>query len=407
MKDLKIFTENVAQPAVEQIDLLLEQEAFKDCKIRIMPDVHAGKGCVIGFTGNLGDKVVPNIIGVDLGCGMLCVSLEEVDIDFNFLDDLIKKYIPNGFAVQDFIKEEFPFEQFKCFNELNNIPRLNLSLGSLGGGNHFIEIDKDENDCKYLIIHTGSRNLGKQVAEIYQTKAIDYCSKLGKGKEKEEYIQNVKEFLRGANRGIEIPAFVKKMEEEKDNNKIPDDLCYLEGELRHDYLEDMKLCQDFAVLNRRIIAEEILTRLFDSNVCLSHFESFESVHNYLNVDDNIIRKGAISAYLNQKVLIPMNMRDGCIIGYGKGNSDWNCSAPHGAGRVMSRTQAKANIQLQDFQNDMKDVFTTTANIDTIDEAPAAYKPMAEIIANIKDTVEIDKIITPLYNFKSSEKRKKK
>lgn len=398
-KNLKIFTNNIEQEAIKQIDLLLEQEAFKNSKVRIMPDVHAGKGCVIGFTGDLGEKVIPNIVGVDIGCGMLCVMLGKQDIDLMELDNTIKENIPSGMNVNNTIKYDFDLSQLICFNELKNKDNwLEKSMGTLGGGNHFIELDIDEENNKYLIIHTGSRNLGKQVAEIYQEKAIKYCSyEKEMNEEKQKIIKEYKEQRKQKeiqNRLIEIS---KKYE---GKTKLPKDLCYLEGKLRKDYLHDMKICQEFAKINRDIIAINILSKL---NRGLSFVgNNFHTIHNYISFEDNIIRKGAISAKKGEMVLIPMNMRDGCIIGIGKGNDDWNQSAPHGAGRIMSRAKAKKNIELKDYENSMQGIYTTSVNEDTIDESPFVYKPMEEIIENIKDTVEIIKIIKPIYNFKASE-----
>ena len=399
MKDLKIFTDNIEQQAINQINELLEQDAFKDSKIRIMPDVHAGKGCVIGFTGDLGNKVIPNIVGVDIGCGMLCVELGNVELDLDKLDNIIRKYIPSGMNVH-----ELPIESADdyincliCKNELKNKDNwLERSLGTLGGGNHFIEIDVDDENNKYLIIHTGSRNLGKQVAEIYQEKAIKYCSyEKEMNDEKRKIIKEYKEQHREKeiqNKLIEIS------EKYKGKTKLPKDLCYLEGDLRDDYLHDMKICQDFAVENRNYIAFKIINKISQ----LSFLKFFETVHNYISFEDNIVRKGAISAKKGEKVLIPMNMRDGCIIGIGKGNDDWNQSAPHGAGRIMSRMDTKKILNLESYKDSMRDIYSTCVNENTIDESPMVYKPMDEIINNIKDTVDIVKIIKPIYNFKASE-----
>lgn len=399
MKDLKIFTHNIEQTAKEQIDLLLEQDAFKDCKIRIMPDVHAGAGCVVGFTGNLGNKVIPNIVGVDIGCGMLCANIGNIDLDLEKLDEVIRKYIPSGMNVHDEEIAHFDFTQLYCYKELKNKDNwLGKSLGSLGGGNHFIEIDIDNDDNKYLVIHTGSRNLGKQVAEIYQDRAIEYCSyKKEMQEEKNKVIKEYKE--QGREKEIQ-QELIRINEKYEGKTKLPKDLCYLEGKDREDYLHDMKLCQEFALLNREYIANEILYEIGVGT--LKDVIYFQCIHNYINFEDNIVRKGAISARKGEKVIIPMNMRDGCIIGIGKGNEDWNYSAPHGAGRTMSRNIARQTINMEDYKNSMTGIFTTSLNEGTIDEAPMAYKPMEEIIDNIKDTVEVVAIIKPIYNFKASE-----
>lgn len=396
MRDLKIFTNNIEQSAKEQIDLLLEQEAFKDCKVRIMPDVHAGAGCVIGFTGNLGDKVIPNIVGVDIGCGMLCVNLGKEDLDLKELDEVIRKYIPSGMSVHEEAVAYFDFTQLYCYKQLKNVDGwLEKSLGSLGGGNHFIEIDVDDENNKYLVIHTGSRNLGKQVAEIYQNKAIEYCSyKKELEAEKQNIIKTYKE--EGRQREIQ-EALIEVSKKYEGKTKLPKDLCYLEGKDREDYLHDMKLCQEFALKNRSYIAYKICKEM---NLLCDNY--FQCIHNYINFEDNIVRKGSISARKGEKVIIPMNMRDGCIIGIGKGNEDWNYSAPHGAGRTMSRNIARQTLSMEDYEKSMDGIYTTSVNQDTIDEAPMVYKPMEEIIEHIKDTVEIEKIIKPIYNFKASE-----
>lgn len=401
MKDLKIFTKNIEDNAKEQIDTLLKQEAFKDSKIRIMPDVHAGAGCVIGFTGDLGDKVIPNIVGVDIGCGMLCVELGNIDIDFEKLDNVIREYVPSGREVHKEIMELFEGKLacLKCYRLLKDVKRLERSLGTLGGGNHFIEIDIDKDNNKYLVIHTGSRNLGKQVAEIYQEKAIRLCN-FGEeefDKKKEEIIKHYKEI--GQKEKIQGELNKLKEQYQEDKKNIPNELAYLTGKYREDYLNDMKICQEFAVKNRRLIARIILNKMNLLIACETPY--FESIHNYISFEDNIIRKGAISARKGEKVIIPMNMRDGCIIGVGKGNEDWNFSAPHGAGRVMSRKQALEKINIEDYKKSMNGIYTTSINDFTKDEAPMVYKRPEEIIENITDTVEITKIIKPIYNFKAN------
>lgn len=400
MRNLKIFTDNIDEKALQQINTLLEQDVFKNSKIRIMPDVHAGTGCVIGFTGDLGDKVIPNIVGVDIGCGMRIVELGNIELDLDKLDNMIRGYIPSGMNVHESPIDgaDSYINELICKDELKNKDNwLKKSLGTLGGGNHFIEIDVDDENNKYLVIHTGSRNLGKQVAEIYQEKAIKYCSyEKEMNDEKRKIIKEYKEQHREKeiqNKLIEIS------EKYKGKTKLPKDLCYLEGDLRDDYLHDMKICQDFAVENRTNIAFKII------NTICSQFtfpKFFETVHNYISFEDNIVRKGAISAKKGEKVLIPMNMRDGCIIGIGKGNDDWNCSAPHGAGRIMSRMDAKKALNLESYKDSMQNIYSTCVNESTIDESPMVYKPMDEIINNIKDTVDIVKIIKPIYNFKASE-----
>lgn len=395
-RNLKIFTENIEEEAIKQIDELLEQEPFKDCKVRIMPDVHAGKGCVIGFTADLGNKVIPNIVGVDIGCGMLCVELGNIELNLEKLDNIINEYIPAGRNIRE--QKLIDFEKINelyCLRELKESKKFNRAIGTLGGGNHFIEVDIDDEDNKYLVIHTGSRNLGKQVADYYQNLAIELCS--GKEelfKKKEKIIKEYKE----QGRKSEIQQALKDLEKEYKNNNpdLPKDLCYLEGKYREMYLHDMRICQEYASLNRCYIARTILLNMGKQ----IYQKYFETIHNYISFEDNIVRKGAISAKEGEKVLIPINMRDGSIIAVGKGNEDWNNSAPHGAGRIMSRIKAKETFKLDDFKESMKGIYTTSVVEETIDEAPFVYKPMQEIIDNIQDTVEIQKIIRPIYNFKA-------
>lgn len=423
MNNLKIFTKNIEKEAKKQIELLLEQESFRNCKVRIMPDVHAGKGCVIGFTADLGNKVIPNIVGVDIGCGMLCVNLGKEELDFKRLDNVINQYVPAGREVHSERKYKFlELEKLKCYRKLKDTKRLERSIGTLGGGNHFIEIDLDDEGNKYLVIHTGSRNLGKQVAEYYQNLAIELCSgKEEMFKEKEEIIRTYKE----QGRKTEIQKALRELEKQYKDNKpeLPNELCYLEGKYREDYLYDMKICQEFASHNRMCIAKQILCNYFElpyykgyesvrlreeptpnswytQDMIKKDFYYFETIHNYISFEDNIVRKGAISAKDGEKVLIPINMKDGSIIAVGKGNEDWNNSAPHGAGRIMSRNKAKEKFKLQEFKESMKDIYTTSVVEETIDEAPFCYKPMQEIIDNIQDTVKIQKIIKPIYNFKA-------
>ena len=397
MKDLKIFTDNIDDKALEQIDLLLEQDAFKDSKIRIMPDVHAGKGCVIGFTGDLGEKVIPNIVGVDIGCGMLCINLGKVAIDYEKLDQFINNNIPSGMNVNEEKQYDFDLSTLKCFKYLKNLKWIENSIGSLGGGNHFIEIDESDDLEKYLVIHSGSRNLGTQVAEYYQDLANQICNHdllLQRNK-----ISEVINYYKENSRENEIQTALVKLKKEFQisKNKIPYDLAYLENEHRELYLHDMKICQEFAKINRYIIAKRICEYMgWNLN------DYFESVHNYISFDDNIVRKGAISAKKGEKVIIPINMRDGCIIGIGRGNDDWNNSAPHCAGRVISRAEAMKVVDMNEYQESMKNIYTTSVNESTKDEAPSVYKPIKEILENIVPTVDVLKIIKPVYNFKASE-----
>lgn len=402
MVDLKIFTENIEHEALNQIYTLVKQPAFSDCKIRIMPDVHAGAGCVIGFTADLGEKVIPNIVGVDIGCGMLTTNLGNIHIDFERLDNIIRKYVPSGRKVHEEENSSVAsdiIEKLYCKEKLKNIDWLKRSCGTLGGGNHFIEIDMDSNGAKYLVIHSGSRNVGKQVAEIYQQMAIDDIS--GKSNFKQDSEKLIAEYKK-CKREKEISKAIKELKQSYETNttKIPRELSYLVGEHRKMYLHDMKLCQEFAEINRRVI-QSIICYYMGWEVT-KETERFQTIHNYIEHDTNIVRKGAISAKTGEKVLIPINMRDGCILGIGKGNEDWNYSAPHGAGRTMSRSKAKESILLEEYQKAMDGIFTTSVNTSTIDESPMAYKTMDEIIGNIKDTVEIVDIIKPIYNFKANE-----
>ena len=413
MRDLKIFTDNIEQEAIDQINTLLEQPAFADCKVRIMPDVHAGAGCVIGFTADLGDKVIPNIVGVDIGCGMFTVELGRIDtgingktdssivnyvtdIDYEKLDNVIRTCIPSGRNVHGEINYIFPeLKNLRCYNKLKNIDWLERSMGTLGGGNHFIEIDEGFEGRKYLVIHTGSRNLGKQVADYYQNLAVELM--IGRDKLAYERDRLIAEY-KGQGRSSEIQDAIKELRNtwRKKTNDIPKELCYLTGKHRDDYIYDMKICQRFAKQNRLMIALKIMLSMGWYSIDL-----FETVHNYID-ESNMIRKGAISAKKGEKVLIPINMRDGSLLCVGKGNEDWNCSAPHGAGRIMSRNKARESISMESFRESMTGVYTTSVCESTIDESPMAYKPMDEIINNIKDTVDILGVLKPVYNFKASE-----
>lgn len=359
----KVFTEDLEQGAKSQIINLLNQDFIKGSTVRIMPDVHQGMGCVIGFTGDMGDKVVPNIVGVDIGCGMLTIELGDMDINLPKLDQIISHKIPSGRHVHDKRKYRFPkLQELHVYRQLRNTRRMERSIGSLGGGNHFIEVGVDSRKSKYLVLHSGSRNLGNQVAKLYQRMAIDHCQQ---GELKDKY---------------------------------PKDLCFLKGEQRDEYLHDMKICQEYASLNRKAMANIILENLLKKT--LDDFSYFETIHNYINFKDNIIRKGAISAYAGEEVLIPINMRDGSILAVGKGNKDWNYSAPHGAGRVLSRTAAKQQLDFNEFQESMKDVYSTSVRKGTLDESPDAYRPIEEILDSIEETVEVIDIIKPIYSYKA-------
>ncbi len=409
--DVKIFTDNIEQGALDQIKALLSIDVFSDKKIRIMPDVHAGAGCVIGFTGNLGDKVIPDIVGVDIGCGMRVLKLGRIEnIDFHDFHEFICKNVPSGkIARED--KFGFPplagkemeiyreakdlIKELYCFRELKDSRRICKSIGTLGGGNHFIELDKDDEENVYLVIHTGSRNLGKQVAEIYQTKAVRHLT--AGADELEDAIKRTIEEYKAAGHRSELQSVIKKMRKDQQGKEpsLPAALCYVEGEAREQYLHDMRLCQRWAVLNRELISLLLMRFFPEPNVP----ETFESVHNYIS-DDNIIRKGSISAAKGERCIIPLNMRDGSLLCTGKGNPDWNSSAPHGAGRALSRSQAYNKISMEDFVASMQGVYSESVTDFTRDESPMAYKPASEIMANIGDTVNIDSIIRPIFNFKA-------
>ena len=384
----KIFTDNIEEGVFSQILELCNQEIYKDSKIRIMPDTHKGTSCVIGLTMTIKDKICVNFVGVDISCGMRVIKLKEKCIDFNLLDAVIRQYVPSGRDVRAIYhknSKQIDLSKLKCYKFINS-DRALKSLGTLGGGNHFIEVDKDEEDNLYLVIHTGSRYLGKQVAEHYTEVAY---KKLTNNKiEKDAIIKR----LKAEGREEEIQSELQKIKSVKINKEF----AYVEGKLFNDYIYDMEIIQKYAEINRTTIAEEIMYHMD-----LHQESSFESVHNYIDTNSLILRKGAINAVIGKKVIIPINMRDGAIIGIGKGNSDYNCSAAHGAGRIMSRSTAKKQISLEEFKKSMKGVWTTSVNENTIDESPMAYKPMDEIINNLKDTIDIISIIKPVYNFKAN------
>lgn len=396
----KVFIDNVENETQSQIIELCNQDFVQGGKIRIMPDTHKGAGCVIGFTADLENKIIPNIVGVDIGCGMLTIELSKENINLQQLDEIIHKYVPSGRNTHESRIVKFDkLQELYCYRSLKDTKRIERSIGTLGSGNHFIEVNKDSDDNLYLVIHSGSRNLGKQVADHYQKLAIELCS----GKE-EFYLLQDKLIVEYKQQGrkSEIQKAIKELVKKyKDMNPIyPKDLCFLTGEWRDKYLHDMSICQEYASLNRIVMADIILSKLLNKKYI--NFNHFQTIHNYINFKDNIIRKGAISAYKNEKVLIPINMRDGSIIGIGKGNPDWNYSAPHGAGRLMSRSKAKELVNLEEFERTMKGVYTTSVGLSTLDESPMAYKSMQEILDNIGDTVDVIDIIKPIYNFKAGE-----
>lgn len=395
--NLKVFAETVEQEALDQVNLLLSQPPFKDCKVRIMPDTHAGAGCVIGFTADLGNKVIPNIVGVDIGCGMFVAKLGKIAIDFEKLDNTIREFIPSGKNVHEGRVARFPeLQTAHCYRELKDTKRLERSVGTLGGGNHFIEVNIDDDGNYYLVIHTGSRNFGKQVAEYYQNLAYDLLR--GKDKLLEEQAALIKEY-KCSGRSSEIQQAIVNLKKSfvASETNVPKELSYLDGEYREQYLHDMEICQKFAYKNRETIYSIIAEKMG-----WNAEDTFQTIHNYIELETNMIRKGAISAKMGEVVLIPINMRDGSIIAVGKGNEDWNYSAPHGAGRLMSRTKARETLSLNDYKDSMSGIFSTSVREETIDEAPMVYKSMDEIIRCIEPTVNILKIIRPVYNFKATE-----
>ena len=386
------FAKVIEEEAVEQIRRMCDYAFTEGSRIRIMPDVHAGKGCTIGTTMTVRDKVVPNIVGVDIGCGMYTVDLGQVEIDMEQMD-AAAHCIPSGMNVWEGRKEHFDLLDLRCYRGLKDAKRLERSLGTLGGGNHFIEIDQASDGRKYLVTHSGSRNLGKQVAEYYQRLAVD----LNRGKE--EYFARRDALIaeyKAAGRRSEIQAALKALRWEEREATIPEDLCFVYGQYLEDYLHDVEICQRFARRSRELMAEIILQRLG-----LEAVDAFHTIHNYIDTDERILRKGAIAAHAGEKVLIPINMRDGSVLAVGKGNPDWNFSAPHGAGRILSRTAAKEQLDLEEYRREMAGVYTTSVNEATLDEAPMAYKSLADIIDVIGESVDIMEVLKPIYNFKAN------
>ncbi len=387
-----IFTTVVDDKAVAQIKEICDTDAFKDNKIRVMPDVHAGKGCTIGTTMTITDKIVPNMVGVDIGCGMEVVQLKERDIDLKKLDDFIKSNVPAGFNIRTTPHSNnqlIDLSQLRC-RDLVDLDKAKLSLGSLGGGNHFIELDRDDDGNIYIVIHSGSRHLGLEVATLYQNKGAE--------QRKEEYLDKISstiQNLKNEGRSSEIANTIQKLKSAEP--KIPSYMAWVNGSLFDDYIADMKVVQQFAVLNRKAMIDTIVKGLG-----LTVVDGFTCIHNYIDTDSMIMRKGAVSAKKGEQILIPINMRDGALICLGKGNPDWNMSAPHGAGRILSRMQAKEKLNMEEFTREMQGIYTTTATIETIDESPMAYKSINDILDNIAPTADVVKRIKPIYNFKAGE-----
>ena len=386
------FAKVIEDVAIDQIQRMCDYPFTENSQIRIMPDVHAGKGCTIGTTMTVIDKAVPNVVGVDIGCGMYTVNLGNSEIDMEQMD-AAAHFIPSGTDVWEGRKERFNLLDLRCYRELKDVKRLERSLGTLGGGNHFIEIDQALDGTKYLVIHSGSRNLGKQVAEHYQQLAID----LNQGKE--DYFTKRDALIaeyKAAGRRNEIQAALKELHWKAREATIPDDLCYLYGKYLEDYLHDVEICQKFARRSRELMAEIILGRL-----SLTALDAFHTIHNYIDTEEMILRKGAIAAHDGERVLIPINMRDGSVLAVGRGNPEWNYSAPHGAGRILSRTEAKETLDLEEYRREMAGVYTTSVNEKTLDEAPMAYKSLSDIIDVISDSVDIIEVLKPIYNFKAN------
>ena len=389
------YAKVVDDESIEQIRRMCDYDLTRGSKVRIMPDVHAGKGCTIGTTMTISDKICPNIVGVDIGCGMYTVKLQDQVIDLEQIDEACH-YVPSGMNVWEGRMERFDLTQLKCYRSLRDTKRLERSLGTLGGGNHFIEVDQSKDGTYYLVIHSGSRNLGKQVAEIYQQLAVDlHAGKETYFKEKDEIIRIYKE----QGRRSEIQEALKRLKQNYEVKELdaPNDLCWLYGSFMDDYLNDVEICQRFARRNRERMAEVIIER-----TKMTEAEAFHTIHNYIDIDEMILRKGAISAHAGERVLIPINMRDGSILAAGKGNIEWNSSAPHGAGRIMSRTKAKQSIDLEEYRASMQGIYSTSVNAYTLDEAPMAYKSITDIIDMIGGSVDIIDIMKPVYNFKASD-----
>ena len=386
------FAKTVEAEAVEQIRRMCDYEPTRGSRIRIMPDVHAGKGCTIGTTMTVEGRVVPNVVGVDIGCGMYTVRLLDREVNFEKVDEAAH-WIPSGMHVWDDVQAEFDLSQLRCFPHLQYRSRLECSMGTLGGGNHFIELDEAGDGTRYLVIHSGSRNLGKQVAEWYQQLAVDIS--LGRDNLKSRKAELIREY-REQGRQREIEAALKALEKGTRVSDVPEELCWLEGEALEDYLHDVEVCQAFARKNRETMAALLLERSG-----LRGGEAFHTIHNYIDTQERILRKGAIAAHAGEKVLIPMNMRDGSLLAVGRGNPEWNWSAPHGAGRLMSRRAARETLSLEAYRESMSGIYTTSVDLSTLDEAPMAYKPMEEILEEIRDTVEVVDVIRPIYNFKAA------
>ncbi len=381
----------IEDEAIEQIRRMCDYDFTEGSRIRIMPDVHAGKGCTIGTTMTVNGRAVPNVVGVDIGCGMYTVDLGKCETDMERLDEAAH-FIPSGMKVWEGRQERFDLTGLRCYRVLKDARRLERSLGTLGGGNHFIEVDRAADGTNYLVIHSGSHNLGKQVAEHYQRLAVE----LHDGKE--EYYAKRDRIIaeyKAAGRRSEIQAALQELVWNRKERAIPEDLCYVYGQHLEDYLHDVEICQSFARRNRELMAEILLKQ-----TGLAARDAFHTIHNYIDTEEMILRKGAIAAHEGERVLIPINMRDGSVLAVGKGNPEWNFSAPHGAGRVMSRTTARESLDLEEYKREMEGVYTTSVSEETLDEAPMAYKRLEDIIDVIRESVDVIEVLKPIYNFKA-------
>lgn len=389
------YTPQLEKAAAGQIKAVCDQEAFAGSKIRVMPDVHAGMGCTIGTTMTITDKVVPGMVGVDIGCGMETVRLAEREINFEKLDALIRAEIPCGREIRDTphsLNDEIDLSELRC-SPYVKLERARRSIGTLGGGNHFIEVDKGEAGELFLVVHSGSRHIGNEVAKYYQEEGFHALC----GNARFQIDETIRQ-MKDAGNTKEIHKTIKELKKRRAMlTPIPKALAYVEGSLFDDYIHDMRIIQHFAVLNRKAMTEVILR-----GMGLTRVEEFTTIHNYIDTDAMILRKGAVSAKQGEKLLIPINMRDGALICIGRGNEEWNCSAPHGAGRLMSRKDAFNALSMEEYKAEMDGVYTTCVVPDTLDESPMAYKSMDEIISQIGPTADIVERILPAYNFKASE-----
>ena len=389
----KIYTDIVDQASVAQVIELCNQAFTTGSRIRLMPDIHAGAGCTVGTTMTITNQVVPNLVGVDIGCGMETVRVRETHMELQKLDKLIYEKIPSGFSIREKAHRylnKIDLHQLCCAKEIDML-RAEKSIGTLGGGNHFIEADRDEEGNIYIVIHSGSRHLGLEVAKYYQEMGFKVLNRTDDNSIN-QYIAE----LKAQGREKDLQKELKKWKGTKRTN-IPKPLAYVSGELFEQYIHDMRIVQRFAELNRQAMMDEII-----KGMKLHIVDQFTTIHNYIDTDAMILRKGAVSARSGERLLIPINMRDGSLICIGKGNEDWNYSAPHGAGRLMSRSEAKQSFTVSEFKKQMGEVYTTSVSSATLDECPMAYKDMKDIVENIGPTAEIERVIKPIYNFKAGD-----